>query len=225
MIAASEEMHDETLKFSELIANLNEILEPRGIELERVKWNPETEGSLEEYRSRLSDSEMCITLYWRTLAGDSERELDMAYRELKEGNNPKKLYIFFKEPSEDISENLRGFKANFVNRYGHFFCKFENADTMNLHFILQLEAYNNQTSNDLVTVSGGKVLIGGKEMVELKNVPFAALNKDYQRLQQELTALDEEIAGISIRYAANTKDKELLEQLTSLGSKREKVRE
>ncbi len=225
LIAAPAEMHDEVIRFSELIANLNEVLEPRGIELRRVKWDPESDGSIEEFKSKLSGSEMCLTLYWKSLAGNSQQELDAAYDELKKGNNPQRLYVFFKEPSADITESLKEFKASFVNRYGHFFCKFENADTMNLHFILQFEAYNNQPNNDLVKVADGKVVVGGKEMVYLKNIPFAAMNKEYQRLQKELSELDEEIADTSIRYAANTKDRELLKQLSSLSSKREKVGE
>ena len=84
MIAASEEMHEEKLEFTNLIEHLNEVLEPRGIELKRIKWNPETDGSLEEYKSKLKDCEMCLTLYWRELAGNSEQELDAAYQELKE---------------------------------------------------------------------------------------------------------------------------------------------
>ena len=225
LIAASDEMRDESLKFSELIANLNEVLEPRGIELERVKWNPETDGSIDEFKASLTDCEMCLALYWKNLSSNSGEELDTAYQELKDGHNPRKLYVFFKEPSEDIADALRDFKANFENKYGHFFCRFENADTMNLHFILQFEAYNNQMNSDLVKVTDGKVLVGDKEMVNLDNVPFAAMNKEYQRLQKELLALEEEIAGISVRYAANTKDKELLKQMSSLGSKREQLSE
>lgn len=53
MIAASEEMHDEMLEFSNLIEHLNEVLEPRGIELKRVKWNPETYASIEKGSNRL----------------------------------------------------------------------------------------------------------------------------------------------------------------------------
>ena len=87
LIAASEEMHEETLKFSELIANLNEVLEPRGIELIRVKWNPEKDGAIEDYKRQLSDSEMCLTLFWQSLAENSQQELDTAYNELKNGNN------------------------------------------------------------------------------------------------------------------------------------------
>ena len=144
MIAASEELHDEKLEFTSLIQHLNEVLKPRGIELKRIKWDPENDGPIDVYQAKLSDCEMCLNLYWRNLADNSEDELNTAYQQLKEGKNPRNLYVFFKEPTEDLSEALRVFKANFVNNCGHFFCKFENVDTMNLHFILQFEAYQNR---------------------------------------------------------------------------------
>lgn len=225
LIAASDEMHDENLKFSELITNLNEVLEPRGIELERVKWNPETDGSIDEFKASLIDCEMCLTLYWKSLVANSDVELDAAYQELKNGNNPQKLYVFFKEPSEDIADALRDFKANFENKYGHFFCRFENADTMNLHFILQFEAYNNQINSDLVKVTDGKVLVGDREMVNLDNVPFAAMNKEYQRLKREKVEVELECSEARKKYLANPESEELEEEYDSLKSKRKNVAE
>ena len=68
MIVASDEMHEEKIQFSNLIEALNEALEPRGIELERVKWNPETDGSVEDFMEEVKDCDMCLTLYWRELA-------------------------------------------------------------------------------------------------------------------------------------------------------------
>ena len=133
--------------------------------------------------------------------------------------------MFFKEPTEELSDALKNFKTSFVTNYGHFSCKFENVDTMNLHFILQFDAYQNNLHNNLVKVSDGKVLVCDKEMVSLENVPFAALNKVYQRLLKELSELDKEIAKVSVQYATNTKDKDLFKQLTSLSSKREKIGE
>ena len=63
-------------------------------------------------------------------------------------------------------------------------------DKMQRTLILQFEAYQNDLQRDFVKVSKGKVMVGGKEMVDLQNVPFAALNKEYQRLQKELAELD-----------------------------------
>lgn len=226
MIAASEEMHEEKLEFTNLIEHLNEVLEPRGIELKRIKWDPETDGSIEEFKSELKDCEMCLTLYWRDLAGNSEQELDTAYQELKCGNNPRNLYVFFKEPTEDLSEALKDFKANFVTRYGHFFCKFENVDTMNLHFILQFEAYQNRLRNkndQLIKVAGGKVTVADKDFVNLDNVPFAALNKEYQRLQKELLELDIQITEVRERYKEDPDNEDIEDELMTIKSKRKKL--
>ena len=226
MIAASEEMHEEKLEFTNLIEHLNEVLEPRGIELKRIKWDPETDGSIEEFKSKLKDCEMCLTLYWRDLAGNSEQELNTAYQELKDGNNPRNLYVFFKEPTEDLTEALKDFKANFVTNYGHFFCKFENVDTMNLHFILQFEAYQNHLRNkddQLVKVAGGKVTVADKEFVNLDNVPFAALNKEYQRLQKELLELDIQITEVRKRYKEDPDNEDIEDELISIKLKRKEL--
>lgn len=226
MIAASEEMHEEKLEFTNLIEHLNEVLEPRGIELKRIKWDPETDGSIEEYKARLNECEMCLTLYWRDLAGNSEQELDTAYQELKGGNNPRNLYVFFKEPTEDLTEALKDFKANFVTNYGHFFCKFENVDTMNLHFILQFEAYQNRlegNADKLVKVAGGKVFVADKNFVNLDNVPFAALNKEYQRLQKELFELDIQVTEVRKRHKADPDNEDIEDELMAIKSKRKKL--
>ena len=224
MIAASEEMHDEKVQFSELIEHLNKVFEPRGIELKRVKWNPETDGSIEDFKTKLKDCEMCLTLYWRDLFGNSERELNTAYKELKGGNNPRKLYVFFKEPSENLSDELKDFKTNFVTKYGHFYCKFENVDTLNLHFILQFEAYQNSTNN-LVDVSDGRVSLCGKTMVNLSNVSFAALNKEYQRLAHQLKELDKEITSLNAKQKKNIGGRTLQKQLRIAKEQRRKIKE
>jgi len=89
LIVGAEEMHDEKLEFSNLIMALNKALAPRGIELERSKWTPETDGTIEDYCARLGECEMCMTLYWRELEKNSEDEFSTAYRNLKDGKNPK----------------------------------------------------------------------------------------------------------------------------------------
>lgn len=225
MIAASEEMHKEKLEFTNLIEHLNEVLEPRGFELKRIKWNPETDGTIEEYKSKLKECEMCLTLYWRDLSGNSGQELDTAYQELKDGNNPRNLYVFFKEPTEDLTDALRDFKANFVTKYGHFFCKFENVDTMNLHFILQFEAYQNHSQDEMVNVANGKVYYGGKEMVNLDNVPFTTQNKDYQNYKQELLNIDREIQELETRITHEPNNKDLLDELDEKNEKRKEISE
>lgn len=226
MIAATEELHAEKLEFTNLIEHLNQVLKPRGIELKRVKWNPDQDGSIEDFQAKLHDCEMCLNLYWRELAAHSEEELNSAYERLKEGNNPRNLYVFFKESTDDLTDALRDFKANFVTNYGHFFCKFENVDTMNLHFILQYEAFQNHFDNSnsqLVEVGEGKVKVGGVEIVNLDNIPFAKFNEEYQKHQHSLLEIDENIADAKSKYRINPENDDLLNKIVDLKKQRDRI--
>ena len=228
LVAASEEMFDEKLAFSDVIGALNKALAPRGVELERIKWNPDTDGTIEEFCAKLSECEMCLTLYWNELAGNSEGELNAAYQDLKAGKNPRQLFVFFKEPSAEISEELRDFKANFVTRYGHFFCKFENVDTMNLQFVLQFEAYHNRQRSEqekVITIKNGMLNVGDTKVLNLANVPFSAMNKECQRLQKELAELEEQLAAARAKHVADPEDEEAEETYFALRSKRKKLLE
>ena len=222
LIAASEELHAEKLEFTNLIEHLNQVLRPRGIELKRIKWNPEQDGSIEVFQAKLQDCEMCLNLYWRQLAANSEEELNTAYQQLKDGHNPRNLYVFFKEPTDDLTEALRDFKANFVTNYGHFFCKFENVDTMNLHFILQFEAYQNRLDDSegkLFKVSNGKVWLGDQDLVELGNVSFIAMNKEYRKLNDQLSELRVKYAEIRAKHKANPDDERIENEYLALNTK------
>ena len=228
LISASEEMYDEKLAFTDVMTALNKALAPRGVELERIKWNPDTDGTIEDFRAKLSECEMCLTLYWNELAGNSEGELNAAYQDLKEGRNPRQLYVFFKEPSAEISDELRDFKANFVTQYGHFFCKFENVDTMNLQFVLQFEAYHNRQNSSqekVITIKNGMLNVGDTKVLNLSNVPFSAMNKECQRLQKELAELDEQFAVARAKHMADPEDEEAEETYFVLRSKRKKLLE
>ena len=228
LIAATEELHNEKIQFQTLIEQLNIALVSRGIKLERIKWDPENDGTIEDFKDKICQCEMCLSLYWRELASNSESELRVAYQSLKEGSNPRNLYIFFKESSDEVSNALQDFKANFVNEYGHFFCKFENVDTMNLQFILQFEAYQSQLNGDsdkLITIGDGKVKVGNKDVVNLDNVPFAALNKEYQNLHSEIIELDRQLAATRAQYIADPENNNLFMLCVTLANKKKEVAE
>lgn len=209
MIAADEELNEEKLEFTELMAHLNEVLENRGIRLRRVKWTPQ---GADEFQKELSDCEMCLNLYWTKLPQYADEEMKVAYDLSTHEKNPQHLYIFFKDKSSDkISTALADFKANFETVYGHFFCKFENVDTMNLHFILQLEAYQ-----PLMTISNSKINIGDNPFVNIANVSFAAHNENYCQLCKEIEKQKK-------RLAKHPDDIEEQQELHSLLSNRQEM--
>lgn len=214
MIAADEELNEEKLEFTELMAHLNEVLENRGIRLRRVKWTPH---GADDFRKELSNCEMCLNLYWTKLPQQADEEMKTAYDLSTNGSNPQHLYIFFKEKNSDkISAALADFKTKVETVYGHFFCKFENVDTMNLHFILQLETSNSLLSESVVKVANGRVFIEGLSFVDLDNVPFSGLNKEYRRLQVRISELESFLKEVSGQYKVNPNDDNLLEKLIAI---------
>ena len=121
-------------------------------------------------------------LYWTKFGEYTEEELNTAYEGLKAGENPRKLYIYFKETPDEITPELKEFKSRFATQYGHFYCKFENVDTMRLNFVLQFEQYQstlpghdelvkikNSQVELLRGVGGGNIVVRHGEQLKIKN--------------------------------------------------------
>lgn len=196
-IASSEELRLERLEFTDMIQQLNLILKHRGIEIEPVKWEylDASMGALhkqEEYNKELKSCEICLVLYWTRFGDYTKSELDTAYSELCAGRNPRKLYIYFKD-ADEISPELKSFKENFSTEYGHFFCRFENVDTMKLNFLLQFEAYQNKNNEVLLNVRESFVEIDGHSFINLKKIPFAGNNPEYLQLIKQIEKAQERV--------------------------------
>ena len=204
-IASSEELRLERLEFTDMIQQLNRILKPRGVEIDPL-------DNHEEYHRELKNCEMCLVLYWTKFEDQTKDELDAAYSELCANRNPQKLYVYFKD-ADDITPELKAFKESFATAYGHFFCRFENVDTMKLNFLLQFEAYQNKTSEGWLKVRDSQVEIDGQPFVKLKNVPFAGNNPEYLQLLKQ-------IESTQARVLKYPDDREVRQELHDLQERR-----
>jgi len=175
----------------DLIENINKYLKIRGYRINVI-----SDIDSEDFAEAISQSEVCLSMFW----DDSDQirnQMEAAYENLKAGNNPKKIYVYFKEPlPDDAKDGIREFKNSFVSKYGHFYCRFENEDTMKLNFIIQLESFmisNNEESilkssnneGSILKSRGGKLSIGGVNVVDMENIPFAKNDPEYLRLKSE----------------------------------------
>ena len=220
-VASSEELHMERLEFTDMIQQLNRVLRPRGVEVEPVKWeyldaSMGPEHKQEEYNRELRECEMCLVLYWRRFGEYTESELDTAYGELCAGRNPRKLYVYFKD-SDEVTPELQAFKDSFATRYGHFFCRFENVDTMRLNFLLQFEAYQNEIGEGgMLTARGGRVEADGVPLVELGRVPFAARNPEREQLLADVERARRRVAKYPDDEELVAETRELEERLQQM---------
>ena len=192
-LASSEELKQERLEIADLVENLNMRLEPLELRIQLVKWEylDSSMGSVhkqEEYNEALKECELCIVMYWRRFGDYTTIELDTAYQGLCAGNNPRKLYVYFKDMPE-LSPEIMAFRDGFPKKYGHFYSFFQNIDTLKTDFLLQFIDYQKHylQSTELVELRGdGQIRIGGQVFVDLTKVPFAGNNEEYQLLLKNI---------------------------------------
>ena len=213
MVAADGELNEDMMEFADVIAHLNEVLVPRGIRLHRVKWS---QGIVDEFMQKVNHCEMCLNLYWRDLPKTYAKMMHHSYNAMRNGKNPHNLYIFFKEPCDKITKALSEFKNSFETEYGHFYCRYENVDTMSLYFILQLLMLKNGLDDNIIHNEGGVVLVGDMPVVNLNNIGFAKDNFDYQRMIKRLLGYPKKIKRASALANKYPQDTELGQQLQDL---------
>lgn len=186
-LAADKSLKQEQMELADLVENLNYSLSSRGTNILMVVWDCSSKHDEGTFREKVADTDLCLNLYYETFNDSSLSDLDAAFQSFCEGKNPKKIYVYFKD-SDEIPENLREFRDSFPTRYGHFYCSFSNIDTLKADFLLQFIEYHANTldGNRLVDINNGKITIDGKEYVNLRNVPFAGNNEEYNRLIRDI---------------------------------------
>lgn len=192
-LASSNELQTEREMMASVANNLNTVLERQGINVIIVQWeNLDASVGLnhkqDDYNEKLRECDMCMVLYWTKFGMYTKIELETAINGFKEGHNPKKVYVYFKEDNSEVTDELKNFRDSFPTRYGHFYSHFSNFDTLKAHFLLQFMTYLGQILPEGrgVEVKNGKVTIDGVEYVDLKNVPFAGNNEEYNLLQKNI---------------------------------------
>lgn len=192
-LASSNELQTEREMMAALANSLNTVLEKQGVNVIVVQWE-NLDASMgvnhkqEDYNEKLRECDICMVLYWTKFGMYTKIELETAFNELKAGHNPKKVYVYFKEDDSKVSDELKDFRDSFPTQYGHFYTPFSNFDTLKAHFLLQFMEHQSQIlpAGKGVEVRNGKVTIDGTDYVDLKNVPFAGNNEEYQLLQKNI---------------------------------------
>ena len=121
-IASSAELKPERNEIVDLIQDIKDELEKQGVKLSPVLWeymdSSMRDGRKEdEYLSKLKECEICIVLFWRTIGEYTLEELNVAEAERQAGRHPQKVYMLFKETTDEITPELTELKANVSNIY------------------------------------------------------------------------------------------------------------
>lgn len=121
-IASSSELKCERMELVDLMMDMNDELETKGVKFKPVLWeymdsSMRAERKEDEYLVKLRECEICIVLFWQIMGEYTVEELDVAKQEMRAGRYPKEVHVLFKEPAENVSEELISFKENLYNNY------------------------------------------------------------------------------------------------------------
>jgi tetratricopeptide (TPR) repeat protein len=227
-LASSEELEDDRIKFGNLIRKLNEIYEKRGIQIKLFEWEDYDAAyngvsKQAEYNEQISDSDIFLALFHIKAGKYTLEEFDYATEEFKKHASPK-VYTYIKTlaPGEAESQELKSFKKNLLKDLGHYWCNYNNTDTMHLHFVMQLQLIENQPLVK-VKIQNHNLMLDDTSVANLENIPFVSLNKEFQHIKGEIEELDDDLADLRERLARNHDDIQLRSRLRRKAEKREEL--
>lgn len=122
-IASSSELKQDRFELVDLLADLNQdTFHQQNLSLRSEIWelwdsSMRSERKEDEYLKKLCICDICIVLFWHTLGEYTLEELNVAVKKMQDGQLPKSVYVFFREPTDAISPELAQFMIRFTERY------------------------------------------------------------------------------------------------------------
>ena len=200
-LASSNELKEEREKFGNLIRRLDDIYIKRGIHIQLLVWEEMDPcynncRKQNEYNAWIRESQIFVALFY-TLAGQyTLEEIEVARKERSQREEPQ-LMIFCRclQPGDVETHELSEFKQTLEKQWGHFWDQYATTDTLHLNFVMYFMR-SVDGRGDGLKVDDGQVLLDGFSVASMDNLPFAACNANYKRMQGELEILREEISTI-----------------------------
>ena len=228
--ASSEELKNDRDAFGNLIRRLNKTYEKRGITLDLFEWEDydaafNDKRKQEEYNEMVRESDMFLAVFHCKAGRFTIEEFDVAVEEYRKKNLPKS-YVYCKDLDENDVESadLKEFKQRLMNEMGHYWSRYSNKDTMQLHFVMQLQLVET-SSSEYLKVENGKVMFEGLHIANMNNLPFAALNDDFQRMSNRMSELPAEIEKRRERVNKYPDDESFKEDLQKVLDEYNKLKE
>lgn len=194
-LSSSEELVNDRNAFGNLVRRLDKIYEKRGIRIELFEWEEYDAAynscrKQDEYNAHVCASDMFLALFHKKAGRFTIEEFDVATEEFKRTGIKPKPYVYCRELKEGEKEcvELKEFKERLFNELGHFWCNYDNRDTLQLNFVMQLLLVENSRLEGL-KVDNGEVRLDDMTIARMENLQFAAGNEEYQRMSVRLSEL------------------------------------
>ncbi len=202
-LASSEELDYDRMAFGNLVRRLDDMYEKRGIRIKLFEWEDydsayNDKRKQDEYNEYVKRSDIFLALFHKKAGQFTIEEFDIASEQFKATASPK-VYTYCKDlkPGEEESQELKAFKERLFNEMGHYWCRYDNRESLQFQFVMQLQLVESNHMDD-VKVEDGIVTINGLPVAQMDNLKFAAANEDYLRMQSDIHELRKEINEMRI---------------------------
>jgi len=209
-LASSEELDYDRMAFGNLVRRLDDMYEKRGIRIKLFEWEDYDSAyndrrKQDEYNEYVCQSDIFLALFHKKAGQFTIEEFDKASEQFKATASPK-VYTFCKDlkPGEVESKELKEFKDRLFNEMGRYWCRYDNRESLQFQFAMQLQLVESSRMDD-VKVEDGVVTINGLPVAKMENLKFAAANEDYIKMQTEIQELSKEIIGMQIELEEKQK--------------------
>ena len=218
-LASSDELENDRMAFGNLVRKLDKIYERRGIRVELFEWEDydaayNGQRKQDEYNDHIKASDLFLALFHTKAGKFTIEEFDVATEEFRQKAAPK-VYVYCKDlqAGETESPELAEFKQRLFDEMGHYWCRYGNRDTMQLHFVMQLQLVESSRMDALKVDEKGAVTLDGTPVAHMDQLPFAADNEAYRKMQAELLELPDKIDKARERVKKLPDDEDLRDDL------------
>ena len=217
-LASSNELNYDRNSFQALIAKLDDIYEPRGIRIKCRRWEDfpaycTGERTQDIYNKTVRSCDMCICMFHKEAGQYTIEEFNQALDEYKTNHSHPKTFVYIRAlvEGEVETDELKAFKDQLFKSIGHYWCNYACDDSMNLHFVMQLERLIpdmglSAGDSSQLKVEEGNVTLQGIKIADYTNLPFAAANPEYCNLKEKYAQLDKDITQLRALGIDDTHD-------------------
>ena len=197
-LASSTELKDDREYFSSFVRRMDNTFQKMGSHLRPQMWedlDASWKGHREQddYNELIRKSQMFLALFYKEAGKFTIEEFDVAIEKFNQTKQTPKIYVYKKALQEDeqIDTELEDFQKR-LEDMGLYWTTYSSQDSLHLHFLQQLLiVYADGLSN--LKVEDGTVKLWDMDVAKMSNLSFAADNKDYNQLKEELEKLPNEI--------------------------------
>ena len=217
-LASSTELSDDREFFSSFVRRMDKTFQKMGSHLRPQMWedlDASWKGHREQddYNELIRKSQMFLALFYKEAGKFTIEEFNVALKEFNKTKQTPKIYVYMKAllDSEKIKTELEDFQKR-LEEMGLYWTTYSSQDSLHLHFLQQLLiVYADGLSN--LKVEDGTVKLWDMDVAKISNLSFAADNKDYNQLKEELEKLPKEIEKARKRTEKYPDDEDLRDEL------------